>query len=70
MAVRHFKIEEFDHFYCEEGGPKMGFDLKFQDVGLILQNSMFSLVCFLGIILPWVHKQGDKARDIYLECVA
>lgn len=46
MAVRHFKIEEFNLFYCEKEGPKMGFDLKFQDVGLILQNLMFSFGLF------------------------
>lgn len=45
----------------------MGFDLKFQDVGLILQSLMFFLVCFLGIILLWVHKQEGEIPDIYLE---
>lgn len=50
MAVRYFTIEEFNLFYREKGGPKMGFDHKFQDVGLILQNLMFSFGLFF-----WYH---------------
>lgn len=30
----------------------------------------FLLLCFLDIILLWVHNQGGKIHDLYLECDA
>lgn len=59
-------MEEFNLFYPGREGPEISFEVL--GCSLHFAEADVLLFWFSDIFLLWVHKQGGKIQDLYLEC--